>query len=56
MSAVQWYAEIDPQFYYRLNFVCGPHSAEPEKVMTGICKAYDKNMQFETRKDTLGKT
>ena len=29
-------------------------ATEPEKVMTGICKAYDRNMQFGTRKDTLG--
>ena len=47
MSAVQRYEEIDRQSYYLLNFICGQHSAEPEKAMTGICKAYDKNMQFE---------
>ena len=34
MNAVQWYAEIELQFNYRLNFICGPHSAEPEKVMS----------------------
>ena len=50
----QRYAEIDSQFNYPLNFICRLHSAEQEKAMTGIFKAYDRNMQFRTRKDTLG--
>ena len=36
MNAVRWYAEIELQFHYRVNFICGTHSAEQEKVMTGI--------------------
>ena len=44
MDTVQLYAEIEPQFNYQLNFICWPNYVEPEKVMTRICKVYDKNM------------
>ena len=42
-----------PQFNYRHDFIGGPHSAESDKIVTGICKAYDRDMQSRTRKDTL---
>ena len=54
MNAVPWYADIEQQVDYLLNFICGPDSAEQEKVITGICTEYDRNMLFQTRKDTLG--
>ena len=54
MNAVQWYSEIEQQFNYRHDFIGGPHFAEPEKIVTGICKAHEKEMQSLTRKDTLG--
>ena len=54
MNAVQWYSEIEQQFNYRHDFIGGQHSAEQEKLVTGTCKAYDRDMQSRTRKDTLG--
>ena len=53
MNAVQWYSEIELQFNYIYDFIGGQHSAEPEKIVTGICKAYDRGMQSLTRNDTL---
>ena len=57
MKAVPWYglAEID----YLLNFIGRQHTAEQDKVMTGICKAYDRNVTVlpvvEVRRTGTGK-
>ena len=48
MNAVPWYAEIAIQL--PAEFICEQHFAEPEKVMTGICKAYESDdMSHMTR-------
>ena len=43
-------AEIEPQFNYRLNFICMLHSAEvaePGTIMIEICRAYDSSSDPE---------
>ena len=39
------YSEIELQFDCRLVFIGLPHSAEPDRFITGICTAYDRDMQ-----------
>ena len=45
MNAVQWYSEIKPQFNYMNDFIGGLHSGELGIIVTGICKAYDRDIK-----------
>ena len=46
MNAVQWSLGIEPQFNYGHDLIGGPHSAEPDKVMTVIWWSYESRKWF----------
>ena len=46
MNAVQWSLGIEPQFNYGHDLIGGPHSAEPDKVMTVIWRSHESRKLF----------